>query len=488
VCGISGIFHFGVDAPVARDPLERMSEVLRHRGPDGEGIHLDGRVGLANRRLAIIDRARGQQPMASADGSLVITYNGEVFNYQELRRTLERLGHRFRTASDTEVVLEAYAAYGADCVAQLNGQFAFAIWDGRRGQLFLARDRLGIVPLHFAVQAGRFLFASEAKGILAHPEIAVAADEQSVVQSLLCSAVLGGRTMFRGLEALAPGHCLTVTAAGVQRRCYWSLSAIAAAPAPEEGPAVERFWELLEDSVRLRLMSEVPFGVLLSGGTDSSTIAKLAARHLNGTIRTFTIDYPNPWKGEDHDSTYAALMARELGSEHHQWSVAPEAYFDTLEKLAWHIERPFNKGSATMYLLYQRIREHATVVLCGEGADELMAGYVDSRGLGLDDVARDRTIRFFPWAPSWRVMLRLLSPDLMDAERGEAYYAASLDATLAELPSPDPMNQALLLYLRYFLTELLEFHDKTGLAFGVEARPPFLDHGSSSCWCRCPRR
>jgi asparagine synthase (glutamine-hydrolysing) len=477
VCGISGVFHFDVAAPVTREVLDRMNEVQRHRGPDGAGIYVGERIGLANRRLAIIDRAHGQQPMTNADGSLWITYNGEVFNYQELRRGLERRGHRFRTASDTEVVLEAYAADGADCVSHLNGQFAFAIWDAPRARLFLARDRLGILPLHFAEHAGRFLFASEAKGILAHPAMAAAADGESVVQALLCSTLLDGRTVFRGIESLPPGFTLSVTDAGVERRRYWSLSSLAlSAEDAREDRAGERFWEILEDSVRLRLMSEVPFGVLLSGGTDSSTIAKLATRLLGRPVRTFTIDYPNPWKGDDRDSWYAGLMARELGSEHRLFSVEPDAYFDTLERLAWHIERPFNKGSATMYLLYQRIREHATVVLCGEGADELMAGYIGSRGLGLDEVVGDGAIRFFPWAPSWRLMLRLLSPDVMSTARGEEYYAAALDTALAEFSSADVLNQALMLYIRYFLLELLEFHDKTGLAFGVEARPPFLDH------------
>jgi asparagine synthase (glutamine-hydrolysing) len=193
-------------------------------------------------------------------------------------------------------------------------------------------------------------------------------------------------------------------------------------------------------------------------------------------LRTFTIDYASAWKGDERDSTYAALMANELGTEHHPFTVDPEAYFASLERLVWHVERPFNKGAATMYLLYEQLHEHATVVLCGEGADELLAGYIGSRGLGLDEVLRAGEVRFFPWAPSWQVALRLLAPDVVTTWQPEKRYAAMLHAALAEFPASDPLNQALLLYLRYFLLELLEFHDKTGLAFGVEARPPFLDH------------
>lgn len=477
MCGISGIFHFACGEPVSPQVLEGMSAVQRHRGPDGAGIHVEGRVGLANRRLAIVDRPRGQQPMATEDGTLWITYNGEVFNHTALRAELERRGHRFRTASDTEVVLQAYAAYGPQCVEHLNGQFAFALWDGRRGELFLARDRLGIVPLHYSVQEGRFLFASESKAILGHPAVRPAIDEEGVADALLCSALLGRRTLFQGIESLPPGHRMTVNGHGPRVERYWSFPMEPGLPAGKGGGAhVERFWELLQDSVRLRLMGEVPLGALLSGGTDSSTIAKLASGYLGQPLRTFTLDFPNPWKQEDRDASYASLMARTLGTDHRTFVVDPEAYFDVLERLVWHLERPFNKGAASMYLLYERVRRHATVVLCGEGADELLAGYLGSPGLGLDDVLRDGCIRFFPWAPYWRVTARLLSPETAAAWRPEDRLAASLAEALADFPTPDLLNQALFLYLRYFLLELLEIHDRTALASGVEARPPFLDH------------
>lgn len=477
MCGISGMFHFASDAPVAREVLEAMNEIQRYRGPDGAGVHIEGRVGLANRRLAIVDRAHGDQPMADEHGSLWITYNGEIFNHQELRETLERQGHRFRTASDTEVLLQAYAAYGTDCVSHLNGQFAFGLWDRQRNELFLARDRLGIVPLHFTVQDGRFLFASEAKALLAHPAIKAAVDEEGVAETLLFSTLLGRRTLFQGVETLPPGHRIMVNAHGPRVEQYWSLPVTETfSEAQTEDWYAERFWALLQHAVRLRLTDEVPLGVLLSGGLDSSTITQFACSYFQQPLRTFTIDFANPWHREDSDASWAGHVARMLGTEHHSFMVEPEAYFDVLEQLVWHVERPFNKGAATMYLLYKHLHKDATVVLCGEGADELLAGYVGSRGLGLDHILQEGKIRFFPWAPSWQVMRRLLSPETIAAWRPEERYADSLASVLAEFPAPDLLNQALLLYLRYFLLELLEIHDRTGLAFGVEARPPFLDH------------
>jgi asparagine synthase (glutamine-hydrolysing) len=475
VCGISGVYHFGSAEPMDPGILAAMNAVQRHRGPDGEGVHVEGSVGLGNCRLAIVDRAGGQQPMSDADGRLWITYNGEVFNHTQLRQELQQRGHRFRTRSDTEVVLHAYAAYGPDCVQHLNGQFAFAVWDGPRRQLFLARDRLGIVPLHFRSDQGTFLFASEIKALLEHPDVVAEVDEDGLADVLLCSTLLGRRTLFRGIESLPPGHRMLVNEAGVRSDCWWSLPV----EAPKERPASwygERLWDILQDAVRRRLQGDVAPGALLSGGLDSSTIAKLACRDLPQPLHTFTIDFPNRWKSDERDAYYAALMARELNAEHHPIASDPENYFDALADIVWHVERPFNKGAITMYQLYQHVHEHARVVLCGEGADELLAGYVGSRGLGLDEVLHDGAIRFFPWAPSWSWTARLLSDDVARAWRPAEQQAAALAEALRPAPTGDLLNRALYLYLRYFLLELLEIHDRTGLAFGVEARPPFLDH------------
>ena len=473
MCGISGVYHFASAEPVDPGLLAAMNAVQRHRGPDGNGVHVEERIGLGNCRLAIVDRAGGQQPMS--DGRLWITYNGEVFNHAELREELQQRGRHFRTRSDTEVVLHAYAAFGPDCVQRLNGQFAFAVWDGPRRQLFLARDRLGIVPLHFRIADGVFLFASEIKAMLKHPAIRAEVDEDGVADVLLCSTLLGRRTLFRGIESLPPGHRILVNEDGARIDCWWSLPA----ETPEERPGSwygERLWDILQDAVRRRLQGDAPPGALLSGGLDSSTIAKLACRDLPQPLHTFTIDFPNRWQSDDRDVHYAALMARELNAEHHPCTADPDDYFDTLADIVWHVERPFNKGAITMYQLYRHVHEHARVVLCGEGADELLAGYVGSRGLGLDEILRDGAIRFFPWAPYWQWTARLLSADVLRAWRPAGRQAAELTEALRLAPNGDLLNRSLYLYLRYFLLELLEIHDRTGLAFGVEARPPFLDH------------
>jgi asparagine synthase (glutamine-hydrolysing) len=488
MCGISGIFNFALDKPVEIETLEKMNEIQRHRGPDDVGIYLNRQVGLGNRRLSIIDREHGRQPMSNEEGSVWITYNGEIFNYRQLRHLLKGRGYRFKTDSDTEVVLHAYEAFGEDCVTQFNGQFAFAIWDHPRKKLFLARDRMGIVPLHYTITDGQFIFASEAKAILEHPAISPDINLEAVAEVLLCSTLLEDHTLFKGIWTLPPGYTLTAMAhtgrPGFHYRLkkYWEIPfPEAIQPIPFIGEDTERYYgqclmELLKEAIQLRLVGEVPLGVLLSGGTDSSTIATWASQLLPGSLQTFTIDFPNPWKGEDHDATYARLVAQTLGTKHHEFLVSPEAYFSILERLTWHLERPFNKGAATMYLLYEKLKDYATVVLCGEGADELLAGYLGSRGLGLDDSVKTQQITYFPWAPSWKVMLQLFSQEFREAVRPEELFFQKLSDQLIRVSHQDILFQALYLYLKFFLLELLEFHDRTSLAFGVETRPPFLDH------------
>jgi asparagine synthase (glutamine-hydrolysing) len=477
MCGIVGIFHMDGAGPIDAALLERMNEIQRHRGPDAGAIHVEEPIGLGNRRLAIVDREGGRQPMGSADGSVWITYNGEVFNHDELRRELSARGHVFRTRSDTEVVLASYQAFGERCVDRFNGQFAFAIWDGRNESLFLARDRLGIAPLHYAVRDGVLVFASEAKAILAHPGFPAVADGEAVVEALLCGTLFAGRTMFRDIRALPAGHTLTATRAGIREREYWDVPL----GPPEGANGSEDFYReqllpLLEDAVRIRLMGEVPWGVMLSGGTDSTTLGLLASGMVERPVETFTIDFPNRWKGRNVDAHYAELAARFMGATHHAFLIDPVAYFDVLERLAWHLERPFNKGAATMYLLYRQMSQHVTVVQSGEGADELFAGYVGSRGLGLDEVVATGEIRGFPWAPDWEVTARLFSEDVRRELRPEEIVSQRLAEALAGADTPDVLNRALYLYCKHFLLELIEIHDRTSLAFGVEGRLPFLDH------------
>jgi asparagine synthase (glutamine-hydrolysing) len=474
MCGIVGAFSLDGVSPVRADLVAQMNEVLRYRGPDDGGIQMLGPVGLGNRRLAIVDRAQGVQPMSNPEGTHWITYNGEVYNYRELRTDLEGLGYRFRTRSDTEVVLRAYEAWGPACVERFNGQFAFAVWDGPAGTLFLARDHLGITPLHYAQADGQFLFASEAKALFAHPGVDRGIDPEAVAEAFLGGTLFGGRSMFRGVRALEPGMRLTVSRRGTFKEAYWDI------PVREEQPRTEaeyaeQLLPLLEDALRIRLPDEVPWGLMLSGGTDSSTLVHMALGMSAAPPQTFTIDFPNPWKGKDMDVHYARLLADRLGTRHREFLISPDEYYDLLREVTWHVERPFNKGAVTMYMLYRQIKEHATVVITGEGADELFAGYVGSRGLGLDEVVATGQITRLPWAAYWEDTARLFSADFHRQVRPAELLSQRLADSLRPANGPDPLNNALYLYSKYFLLELLELHDRTSLAFGVEARLPFID-------------
>jgi asparagine synthase (glutamine-hydrolysing) len=474
MCGIVGALSLDGVSPVSASLVARMNEVLRYRGPDDDGIHVRGPIGLGNRRLAIVDRALGRQPMPNPEATHWITYNGEVYNYRELRTDLEARGYRFRTHSDTEVVLHAYDAYGEACVERFNGQFAFAIWDEPAGELFLARDHLGITPLHYTLADGLFLFASEAKALFAHPRVQARIDPEAIAEALLCGTLFAGRTMFQDVQALEPGTRLTVGRNGVRKAAYWDIP-VREEPPRSEAEYAEQLLPLLEDALRIRLPDEVPWGLMLSGGTDSSTLVHMARGMSASPPQTFTIDFPNPWKGKDMDVHYARLLADRLGTSHHEFLIAPDDYYDLLRQVTWHVERPFNKGAVTMYMLYRQIKEHATVVITGEGADELFAGYVGSRGLGLDEVVATGQITRLPWAAYWEDMARLFSGDFQRQVRPAELLRERLADSLRPANGPDPLNNALYLYSKYFLLELLELHDRTSLAFGVEARLPFID-------------
>ena len=411
MCGIVGAFSLDGVSPVSADLVARMNETLLYRGPDDGGVHVRGPIGLGNRRLAIVDRALGRQPMPNPEATRWITYNGEVYNHRELRADLEGRGYRFRTHSDTEVVLQAYDAWGEACVERFNGQFAFAVWDEREGELFLARDHLGIAPLHYAVADGLFLFASEAKALFAHPAVEPRIDPEAIAEAFLCGTLFAGRTMFQDVQALEPGTRLKVNRNGVRKAMYWDIP-LREDPPRSEAEYADQLLPLLEDALRIRLPEEVPWGLMLSGGTDSSTLVHMARGMSASPPQTFTIDFPNPWKGKDMDVHYARLLAERLGTRHREFLIAPDEYYDLLREVTWHVERPFNKGAVTMYMLYRQIKEHATVVITGEGADELFAGYVGSRGLGLDEVVATGRITRLPWAAYWEDTARLFSARL----------------------------------------------------------------------------
>jgi len=372
MCGVAGkLFHDPARA-VDGALLDRMSAILAHRGPDDAGIHHEGSVGLVSRRLAIQDlSAAGHQPMSSPDGRLWITYNGEIYNFLLLRDELERDGVRFRSRSDTEVILALYARQGPDCLARLRGMFALAIWDRQERTLFAARDRLGKKPLFYYQDADRFVFASEPKAILQDPEVPVAPDHVALHHYLTYGYVPGPWSAFRGVRKLPPAHYLVLRDGRTSLHRYWELRHT---PKRTDGEAAltEELLARLGEAVRLRLISDVPVGALLSGGLDSSAVVAMIRRATSGPIRTFSIGFDRP----DYDETrYARLVAQHLGTEHHEAVVKPDAVAG-VPRLVWHYNEPFADSSALPSLaVCEMARGFVTVALNGDGGDETFLGY-----------------------------------------------------------------------------------------------------------------
>jgi asparagine synthase (glutamine-hydrolysing) len=372
MCGISGKLYFDAARTVEPDILERMNAVLAHRGPDDAGIRCDGQIGLAHRRLSIIDLSpAGHQPMSNEDGTIWIVFNGEIYNFQSLRPELLSRGHRFRSGSDTEVILHLYEDHGTDCLRFLRGMFALAIWDGPRRQLFLARDRLGKKPLCYHQDAHGLRFASEAKAILQDPDVQAAPDPASVSQYLTFGYVPGPASAFRGFRRLPPGHFLTCRDGRVDVTRYWRLRRDRKAQRPEEEWCRE-IVARLDEAVRLRMISDVPLGAFLSGGIDSSAVVALMSRASSGPVKTFSIGFEEP---EYDELAYARQVAQQFGTEHHELVVRPDAVA-ILPKLAWHYDEPFGDSSAVpTYYVAQMTRQYVTVALNGDAGDESFGGY-----------------------------------------------------------------------------------------------------------------
>jgi len=319
MCGICGIFNFKSREPVARDVLKLATDAMAHRGPDDEGFHLDGELGLGNRRLSIIDLPGGHQPLSNEDGTIWITFNGEIYNYRELRIGLESRGHRFRTSTDTEAIVHLYEDHDLGCLDYLRGMFAFAVWDSRRRRLLLARDRLGIKPLFYRLEPHRLLFASELRALRTLASTAFEVDPQSVYDFFGFRYIPAPRTLYRGVEKLLPGHSLVADANGVRTSAYWDI------PGEEDasrcaGEWAEAVMELLRESVQLRLIADVPLGVFLSGGTDSSALVALMAELGARPLRTFSVGFDEAGYSE---LPYARQVAQQFATEHHELVVQP---------------------------------------------------------------------------------------------------------------------------------------------------------------------
>jgi len=460
MCGIAGIWGEG--------DIVAMTRRLVHRGPDDEGFYRDGPVQLGVRRLAVIDLETGHQPLSTADGALWIAYNGELFNYLELKEELRKRGREFRTRSDTEVVVTAYQEWGPECLQRFIGMFAFAIWDGRT--LFLARDRFGEKPLFYTRHAGRFLFASEIKALLAVVPAAPNLDERFGA----LEASVEPETLFRGVLSLEPGHCLTYDGSRVRVDRYWSLPEGPLDTRSEEEQA-EELAALLRDAVRLRLRSDVPVGLFLSGGLDSSLLAALARPE-----KVFTCRLPY---GDSYDEfAHAESMARTLGVEQITELLTPEAFRRDYPRVIWHLDQPIaTTSSAAEFALAGVAREHVKVVLGGQGADEAFGGYVryvlltEEERLGRAELLR-----------SYHPMARLLWGEGVFGDPSERYFALlrrgpggdGLAARVRSLFAREGSLVDRMGAADFALTfpSLILMNDRAAAAYGLENRTPFLDH------------
>lgn len=512
MCGICGIVNLDSSRPVDAHLIQSMTGTLAHRGPDDTGYFLRGPVGLGHRRLSIIDLAGGGQPIFNEDGSLVIVFNGEIYNFSDLTEELVARGHVFRTRSDTETILHAYEEYGEECVTRLRGMFTFAIWDSRRRRLLLARDRLGKKPLYYYRGNGFLAFASEIKALLECPEAPREIEPESLDLYLSLRYVPGPRTMFKHIFKLQPGHLLVLDAGAVHIRKYWDLEYRQPDPHPKTY-YLERFNELLEESVRLRLIAEVPLGVFLSGGLDSSAILAVMSRITGGArIKTFSVGYQASHRREEeaNEFHFARLAAKTFGSEHHEFRLGVTDFRDFLPGLVWHLDEPLADPSCIpLYYLSKLAREYVTVILSGEGADEILAGYsIYQKMLALETV-RGSLGSWAPWfaarlaglAPgeARRSRLRLASLPLEARYKGvsrgfrpelkrrllNGRGAAGSDARLEELFShyhrrvaqASALDRMLYVDTKVWLPDdILLKGDKMTMANALELRVPFLDH------------
>ena len=372
MCGICGKVNFDHQAPIDSDLLRSMARSIAHRGPDDEGFYIEGAVGLGFRRLSIIDLAAGHQPLANEDESVWIVFNGEIYNYLELREVLVQKGHVFRTHTDTEVIVHLYEEYGEACVEQLRGMFAFAIWDSRAKQLFLARDRVGIKPLYYYLSDKSLIFASEVKAILCDPQVPRDVAPEVIDRFLMFYFVPGEETLLRGIFKLMPGHCMTVRDGKAVTRQYWDLDFTTAHWTDRQ--AEEQLRAILDESVRLHMISDVPVGFLLSGGFDSTALLSIASKQSKARLSTFTLGFSNP--GLADERPYAQLAADAFGADHHEMTITAQEFADFLPKFAWYMEEPVCEPQAVaLYYVTRLATRHVKVLISGEGGDEAFAGY-----------------------------------------------------------------------------------------------------------------
>jgi asparagine synthase (glutamine-hydrolysing) len=512
MCGICGFYEFQNHEPVDPRVLDEMLHVLRHRGPDDDGVYFEKDLALGMRRLSIIDLAGGTQPISNEDGNIQTVFNGEIYNYQELRRQLESRGHTLATKSDTEVIVHLYEDLGEQCLTQLRGMFGLAIWDARRRRLFLARDRLGIKPLYYNESAGCLIFGSEIKAILQHPSVHASLNAEALSNFLSLKYVPAPQTMFAGIHALPPGCSLTCDQNGVRVRRYWDLSFASGGNGPvSERACAEQLESLLKESVRLHLVSDVPFGAFLSGGIDSSLIVALMSRFLSEPVKTYSVGFEGAAETFS-ELPYARMVARKYRTDHHEVFIRPEHLVDLSEKVIWHLDQPIaDEAALGNYMVAELASREVKMVLTGEGGDELFAGYARYAGellsplfrrlpkfarslalagsehlpglrrqkIALNALCRpDEVSRLVNWFPLFNSEAKqgLLSGDFKRSLNG--HNADSVFAEhLARTDAHSPLHRMLYVDTKLWLPDdLLARGDKTSMAASLEARIPLLDH------------
>jgi asparagine synthase (glutamine-hydrolysing) len=521
MCGIVGTLNLSEQHPIEEAYLQQMLGMIRHRGPDEAGIYLDSQIGMGNVRLCIVDLTSGQQPITNEDGTLWIVYNGEIYNYIELRAELEMRGHRFVTNTDTEVILHLYEDYGPACLDHLNGPFAISIWDSRRRRLFLARDRVGIRPLFYAQRDGALIFGSEIKALLADPRLSAQIDPISLDQVFTFWSPLSPRTILRDVFELPPGHYMIAHEGRIEIHCFWELE-FPTQPATRAwsiNEAAEELRSLLIDATRLRLRADVPVGTYLSGGLDSSTVTALARTQTENHLETFSIAFSDPAFDE---SAHQQRMAQFLGTDHHMLYCDYADVGDAFPNMIWHTEMPMVRTAPVpLFLLSRLVNQHnLKVVLTGEGADEFLGGY---------NIYKEAKVRRF-WAKNPNstmrpLLLKRLYPYVSNlTSGGAAYLTAFFKKRLTDVDAPDyshairwrntarlkrffsselkatlpgyngaaieqvsldeaffdwePLAQAQYLEVTIFLSQYLlsAQGDRVAMAHSVEGRMPFLDH------------
>lgn len=508
MCGIAGIIFKEISQVVDAHMIADMCRSIHHRGPDEWGYWVEGHVGIGMQRLQIIDLAGGSQPIHNEENSAWIVFNGEIYNYRELRLTLEKKGHRFYTSSDTETILHAYEEYGEDCVDHLRGMFAFAVYDKEKNRLFIARDRLGIKPIHYLYDGSKLIFGSEIKSLLVCNDVPRMVHSPSIINYFAYGYVPDPDTMFDGIKKLPPGHTLSFQAGKIRIRQYWDVRFDNSGPIQSEDAYIEKILFLLNEAVKIRLMSEVPLGAFLSGGIDSSLVVALMAQHTGAPVKTFSIGFENHTYDE---LKFARIVAEKFGTEHHEEIIRPDAAAVILD-LVRQFDEPFADSSAIpTYYVSRMTRKWVTVALSGDGGDELFGGYeryLNSRAVRLAErvpIALRRLIllnlaSLLPeWFPGINTMRHLAGDAderyIRSVSKGISTIHTSIfsQELFEKIGSTDP-SPAMLQYLvqvagqnmltrrqyldlkTYLPGDILTKVDRTSMLVSLEARVPFLDH------------